>query len=297
MNKARLVRIATYASVVIATLLLLLKVYAWWFTDSISILASLLDSAIDIAASVMIVIAVQIAQTPPDKEHRFGHGNAEPMAALAQSVFISGSAIYLIVFSIERYMHPQAIQSAELGFNVMIISLMVTLGLISFQRYVIIKTQSSAIKADSLHYLSDVLANILVIITLWFSAIQWLDPILGFAIASWIFYSAVRIAIEAGNQLLDHELPQEMREEIQQITLSTEGVLGMNDLRSYQSGPNRFVQFDLELDDNQSLLESHNITENVTQKLKQRFPDLDVMIHQEPASLKYDKSHHNWGKE
>ncbi|WP_029408645.1 cation diffusion facilitator family transporter [Thiomicrorhabdus sp. Milos-T2] len=297
MNKARLVRIATYASVLIATSLLLLKLYAWWFTGSVSILATLLDSAIDIAASIMIVIAVQIAQTPADKEHRFGHGNAEPLAALAQSVFISGSAIYLIVFSIERYMHPQAIQSADLGFNVMIISLMVTLGLISFQRYVILKTQSSAIKADSLHYLSDVLANILVIITLWFSAIQWLDPILGFAIAAWIFYSAVRIAIEAGNQILAHELPQEMREEIQQITLSTEGVLGMNDLRSYQSGPNRFVQFDLELDDNQSLLESHNITENVTQKLKQRFTDLDVMIHQEPASLKYDPSHHSWGKE
>ncbi|WP_040727201.1 cation diffusion facilitator family transporter [Thiomicrorhabdus sp. Kp2] len=297
MNKARLVRIATYASVVIASLLLLLKLYAWWYTESVSILASLLDSAIDIAASVMIVIAVQIAQTPADKEHRFGHGNAEPLAALAQSVFISGSAVYLIIYSIERFIHPQAIQSADLGFIVMIISLMVTLGLLSFQRYVIRKTQSTAIKADSLHYLSDVLANILVIITLWFSAIQWLDPLAGFAIAAWIFYSAIRIAIEAGNQLLDHELPQQMREEIKQITLATEGVLGMNDLRSYQSGPNKFVQFDLELDDNLSLFESHKIAENVTKKLKQRFTDLDVVIHQEPASLKYDPSHHNWGKE
>lgn len=297
MNKPQLVRIATYTSVVIATLLLLLKVYAWWYTDSISILASLLDSAIDIAASIMIVIAVQIAQTPADKEHRFGHGNAEPLAALAQSVFISGSAIYLIIYSIERFIHPQAIQSADLGLIIMIISLMVTLGLLSFQRYVIRKTQSTAIKADSLHYLSDVLANILVIITLWFSAIQWLDPLLGFAIAAWIFYSALRIAIEAGNQLLDHELPQTMREEIKQITLDTTGVLGMNDLRSYQSGPNKFVQFDLELDDNLTLFESHRITENVTKKLKQRFTDLDVMIHQEPASLKHDKSHHNWGKE
>lgn len=297
MNKARLVRIATYTSVAIATSLLLLKGYAWWQTESVSILASLLDSAIDIAASIMIVIAVQIAQTPADKEHRFGHGNAEPLAALAQSIFISGSAIYLIIFSIDRLVHPQAVQAPTLGLIVMSISLIVTLGLLSFQRYVIHKTQSTAIKADALHYLSDVLANILVIITLWLSAIHWLDPVIGFLIAAWIFYSAIQIVIEAGNQLLDHELPQEMREEIMKITLDTTGVLGMNDLRSYQSGPNRFVQFDLELEDSLSLFESHAITEEVTLKLKQRFTDLDVMIHQEPVSLKYDTSHHNWGKE
>lgn len=296
MNKARLVRIATYTSVVIASLLLLLKLYAWWHTDSVSILASLLDSAIDIAASIMIVIAVQIAQTPADKEHRFGHGNAEPLAAVAQSVFIAGSAIYLILFSIERFIDPQPISAPNLGLIVMIISLMVTLGLVSFQRYVILKTQSTAIKADSLHYLSDVLANILVIITLWLSAIEWLDPLLGLAIAAWIFYSAVQIAIEAGNQLLDHELPKSMRDEIKKITLTTPQVLGMNDLRTYQSGPNKFVQFDLELDDQLTLLESHKITEEVTQRLKEQFKDLDVMIHQEPASLKNDPSHHNWGK-
>ena len=296
MNKARLVRIATYASVVIASLLLLLKFYAWWYTSSVSILASLLDSAIDIAASIMIVIAVQIAQTPADKEHRFGHGNAEPLAALAQSVFIAGSAIYLIIFSIERFIYPHAITSPDLGLIVMIISLLVTLGLLSFQRYVIKKTQSTAIKSDSLHYLSDVLANLLVIISLWLSAIEWLDPLLGLGIAAWIFYSAIQIAIDAGNQLLDHELPKSMREEIKQITLTTSHVRGMNDLRSYQSGPNKFVQFDLELDDNLTLLESHKITENVTQRLKAKFADLDVMIHQEPASLKNDPSHHKWGK-
>jgi ferrous-iron efflux pump FieF len=297
MKNPQLVRLATYASVVVAISLLLLKTYAWWHTDSISILASLLDSAIDIAASVMIVFAVHIAQTPADKEHRFGHGKAEPLAALAQSVFISGSAIYLIIYSIDRFINPQAISSPDLGLMVMIISLVVTLGLLSFQRYVIQKTQSTAIKSDSLHYLSDVLANILVIITLWFSAIQWLDPLLGFVIAAWIFYSAIQIAIEAGNQLLDHELPQSIREEIVQITLNTPDVLGMNDLRTYQSGPTKFVQFDLELDDDLTLLESHKIAEEVTQRLKYKYEDMDVIVHQEPASLKNDASHHSWGSE
>lgn len=297
MNKARLVRIATYASVVIASLLLLLKFYAWWNTSSVSILASLLDSAIDIAASIMIVIAVQIAQTPADKEHRFGHGNAEPLASLAQSIFIAGSAVYLIIYSIDRINDPKPISSPDLGLIVMIISLIFTLALVIFQRYVIRKTQSTVIKSDALHYLSDVMANVLIILTLWFSTIDWLDPALGFVIAAWILYSAIQISIEAGNQLLDHELPQHMREEIKQITLSTPNVLGMNDLRTYQSGPNQFVQFDLELDDTFTLLESHKITEDVTQRLKEKFEGLDVMIHQEPASFINDPSHHNWGKE
>ena len=297
MKKARLVRITTYITVAVATLLLLLKSYAWWQTESVSILASLLDSAIDIAASIMILIAVQIAQTPADKEHRFGHGNAEPLASLAQSIFIAGSAVYLIIYSIDRITDPKPISSPDLGLVVMVLSLIFTLALVVFQRYVIRRTQSTVIKSDSLHYLSDVMANILIILTLWFSTIDWLDPILGFAIAAWILYSAIQIAIEAGNQLLDHELPQPMREEIKKITLSTPNVLGMNDLRTYQSGPNQFVQFDLELDDHLTLSQSHKIAENVTQRLKAKFSDIDVMIHQEPVSLKHDPEHHNWGKE
>jgi len=297
MKKARLVRITTYITVAVAALLLLLKSYAWWQTESVSILASLLDSAIDIVASVMILIAVQIAQTPADKEHRFGHGNAEPLASLAQSVFIAGSAVYLIIYSIDRITDPKPISSPDLGLVVMVLSLIFTLALVVFQRYVIRRTQSTVIKSDSLHYLSDVMANILIILTLWFSTIDWLDPALGFAIAAWILYSAIQIAIEAGNQLLDHELPQEMRDEIKKITLSTPKVLGMNDLRTYQSGPNQFVQFDLELYDNLTLSQSHKIAENVTQRLKVKFSDIDVMIHQEPVSLKHDPDHHNWGKE
>lgn len=296
MNNARLVRVATYFSVLVALTLLVLKSYAWWHTGAVSILASLLDSAIDIAASIMILVAVHIAQTPPDKEHRFGHGNAEPLASLAQSIFIAGSAIYLLIFSIERLLVSQPIESPELGLNVMFISLLLTLVLISFQRYVISKTQSTAIQTDSLHYLTDVLANLLVILSLWLSHLNWLDPVIGLFIAAWILYAAVRIAMTSGNQLLDHELPESMRQTIRQITLQTPQVKGMNDLRTYQSGPIQFVQFDLELDDNLTLLESHAITEEVTQRLKAKYNDLDVMIHQEPVSLSNDPAHHSWGK-
>lgn len=296
MNKAKLVRLATYASVCIASMLFFLKLIAWWQTSSVSILASLLDSFVDIIASVMIVIAVQIAQTPADTEHRFGHGKAEPLAALAQSVFIVGSAGYLVLYALERMYHPQAILEVETGLVIMSLSLFMTLGLIAFQHYVIKQTNSTAIQADSLHYVSDVLANILVILGLWLSHIQWIDPLLALAIALWILRSAIHIAKNASNQLLDHELPEEMRLQIQAIILETPDVRGFNDLRTYQSGPNRFIQFDLELDDELTLAESHYISEQVTMALKASFENIDVMIHQEPISLKNDKAHHTWGR-
>ncbi|GKT11482.1 MAG: ferrous-iron efflux pump FieF [Thiomicrorhabdus sp.] len=296
MNKNQLVRLATYASVLIATTLLVLKVFAWWKTDSVAILASLLDSFIDIIASVMIVFAVRIAQTPPDQKHRFGHGNAEPLAALAQSVFIIGSAGYLILYAVDRMFNEQTIQASGTGLAIMALSLILTLGLIAFQKYVIKQTNSTAIKADSLHYVSDVMANILVILGLWLSHIQWLDPLLAFGIALWIFRSAITIAKDATQQLLDCELPKEIRHHIQEIIVSHPQVRGYNDLRTYQSGPNNFVQFDLELDDHLTLTESHEITEEVTSTLKDAFENMDVIIHQEPASLKHDKNHHTWGQ-
>lgn len=280
-----------------ALLLVLIKVTAWIRSDSVSILASMLDSMLDIAASLLIAFAVYIAQIPADKEHRFGHGKAEPLAAMAQSVFIAGSAIYLIIYAIDRLFIQQPIQHADIIMLYMIFSLFMTLALVVFQRYVIHKTQSTAIKADSLHYLSDLLANLLVIASLWLSHLGWIDPAIGLLIGLWILHSAVKIAKDASYQLLDHELPQKERQEMIQTILGHPGVRGVNDLRTYQSGPNKFMQCDLELDDFLTLRESHAITEDVTTLLKQKFDQLDVMIHQEPVSLKNDPEHHTWGAE
>lgn len=295
-SKAQWVKIATYASVLTAITLVFIKAVAWVRTDSVGILASLLDSALDVVSSIMIAVAVIISQMPPDDEHRFGHGKAEPLAALAQSIFIAGSAFYLIIYSIERIWHTQPIQHADSAMLYMTFTLIMTVMLISFQRFIIYKTNSTAIRADSLHYISDVATNLIVIVGLWLSHIQWLDPLLGFLIAVFILTSAFKIALDSGNQLLDHELPETFRKELQEIILNTPNVKGFNDLRTYQSGPNRFVQFDIELDDNLTLREAHHITEEVTTNLKEHDPDLDVMIHQEPVSLKDHPTHHNWGK-
>lgn len=297
LSKQKLVRLATYASVSTALILVAIKFTAWVRSDSVSILASLLDSTLDIAASLLIAFAVYIAQIPADQEHRFGHGKAEPLAAMGQSIFIAGSAVYLIIFSIERILAPQAIANAPEMIVYMIFTLALTLTLISFQRYVIAKTQSTAIRADSLHYLTDVFANSLVILSLWLSHIQWIDPLLALLIGLWILHSAVSIARDASHQLLDHELPEQQRQAMVEIMLSHPGVRGVNDLRTYQSGPNKFMQCDLELDDFLTLRQSHAIAEDVTEQLQAAFEDLDVMIHQEPVSLQNDPAHHNWGAE
>lgn len=160
----RLVRLATYVAVAVAIILVLIKLYAWLRTGSASILASLLDSTVDILASLIIMYAVMISQAPADKEHRFGHGKAEPLASLAQSAFIAGSAVYLILYAIESLWMNSALQQVTVGLWVMALSLALTTLLVIFQYYVIQKTKSTAIQSDALHYVSDILTTGLVIL-------------------------------------------------------------------------------------------------------------------------------------
>lgn len=291
----RLVRLATYVAVAVAIILVLIKLYAWLRTGSASILASLLDSTVDILASLIIMYAVMISQAPADKEHRFGHGKAEPLASLAQSAFIAGSAVYLILYAIESLWMHSALQQVNIGLWVMGLSLVLTTLLVIFQYYVIQKTKSTAIQSDALHYVSDILTTGLVILGLLLSQLQWLDPILAILIALWIMRSAYTIGRDSVNQLMDGEIDEDMRAEVIRIILATPKVQGYNDLRTYRAGPNCFVQFDLELDDQLTLFESHAISENVVNNLKATFANLDVMVHQEPVSFRHDADHHQWG--
>lgn len=291
----RLVRLATYVAVAVAIILVLIKLYAWLRTGSASILASLLDSTVDILASLIIMYAVMISQAPADKEHRFGHGKAEPLASLAQSAFIAGSAVYLILYAIESLWMNSALQQVTVGLWVMALSLTLTTLLVIFQYYVIQKTKSTAIHSDALHYVSDILTTGLVILGLLLSQLQWLDPILAILIALWIMRSAYTIGRDSVNQLMDGEIDEDMRAEVIRIILATPKVQGYNDLRTYRAGPNCFVQFDLELDDQLTLFESHAISENVVNNLKATFTNLDVMVHQEPVSFRHDADHHQWG--
>ena len=184
----RLLRLATYASVATASLLIAGKLAAALMTGSVSVLASLVDSMMDVAASIINLLAVHYSLQPPDRDHRFGHGKAEPLAGLVQAAFIAGSAVFLILHAVERLLYPQPINDATVGVSVLVFAMIATGALLLFQRYVIRQTQSTAIRADALHYATDLLTNAVTIAALGLAMLGWpsADPVFAIGIAFYI---------------------------------------------------------------------------------------------------------------
>ena len=283
---AKLLRLATYASISVALILIVAKLIAWGLSDSVSLLATLIDSVLDALASLINLIAVRHALTPADKEHRFGHGKAEALAGLSQSMFIAGSAGFLLLEAGRRLISPIAVESVGVSMLVMVFSIIATLLLLSFQAHVIRKTNSTAIRADALHYRTDLLVNASVILALWLSVKGWagFDALFACAIAIYILYSAWEIITVSYDHLMDRELPDEQREEIERLVLQHKSARGLHDLRSRHSGTVTFIQLHIELDDDLSLLEAHKISDEVELCLLEAFPGSEIIIHIDPQS-------------
>jgi len=284
---ARLMRMATYASTSVAIVLIVAKTVAWLMTDSVSLLATLIDSCLDAAAAIVNLLAVRHALEPADRQHRFGHGKAEALAGLGQSTFIAGSAVFLSLESIGRLSHPQPIGSLMVGVAVMVFSILATLGLLMFQRHVIRHSGSTAIKADYLHYKTDFLINSGVIVALGLAYYGWpgFDPIFAIGIVVFILYSAWGIVRESLDLLMDHELPDDEREQIKAIVRNHPDAHNLHDLRTRKSGTTVFIQLHLELDDNLTLMQAHQISDSVEANILEAFPNAEILIHEDPASL------------
>ena len=284
---AKLLRLATYASISVALILIIAKLVAWGLSDSVSLLATLIDSVLDALASLINLVAVRHALTPADKEHRFGHGKAEALAGLSQSMFIAGSAGFLLLDAGRRLISPIAVEAVGTSMLVMVFSIVATLLLLGFQRHVIRKTNSTAIRADALHYRTDLLVNASVILALWLSVKGWagFDALFACAIAIYILYSAWEIITVSYDHLMDRELPDPQREEIEKLVLQHKSARGLHDLRSRHSGTMTFIQLHLELDDDLSLLEAHKISDEVELSLLEAFPGSEIIIHIDPQSV------------
>ena len=279
-------RLATYASVAVASVLIVTKFTAWVMTDSVSLLSTLIDSLLDVAASGLNLIAVHHALQPADHEHRFGHGKAEALAGLGQAAFISGSAAFLLIEAGQRILKPKTIDNSEIGIAVMVMAIVLIVILVAFQRYVVRMTGSFAISADSLHYQADVLVNASVIVSLLLvTRLGWTlaDPLFAIAIAGYIVWGAWRIAHGAVDVLMDHELPDEDRQRIRAIAMDHPGVRDLHDLRTRSSGTQAFIQLDLELDGDLKLRDAHAVAVQVMIKLADAFPNAEVFVHQDPA--------------
>ncbi len=282
----RLLRLATRASVITAFMLIVVKLGAWWLTESVSVMASLIDSLMDAFASILNLAAVRYSLQPADEDHRFGHGKAEPLAGLAQSAFIAGSAVFLVLHAIDRLVHPQPVLEIGVGIGVMVFATLATLGLLAIQRRVIRATGSTAVRADSLHYLTDLLTNLSIIAALVLSGmgVRGVDPLIAILIAIYIIYSAWQIGGDSVHLLMDRELPDEQKNEIREIARRHPEVRGLHELRMRRSGQTYIIQLHLELDEDMSLARAHAISDDVEGEIMRVFPGSDVLIHQDPVS-------------
>jgi ferrous-iron efflux pump FieF len=286
-------RRATYASVSVALLLIAVKFAAWLETGSVALLSSVIDSLLDAVAAVINLAAVRHAMTPADREHRFGHGKAEPLAVLGQSAFITGSAVLLLAEAVRRLIEPAEVANPPLGIAVMMFSIALTVVLVMFQRGVVRRTGSIAIGADELHYRSDVILNLSVIAALALGAlsgIHILDPLFGAAIGVWIVWSAVGLARLSLTQLMDQELPDDEREKIREIAQSHPQVIAAHDLRTRVAGPTAFIQIHIEMDGEMSLIRAHEVSDEVEAMLRRAYPNAEIIIHQDPAGIEEPRS-------
>ena len=287
-NTHLLVRSASIASLLVASTLIVLKYYGWVTTNSVSLLGSLADSLIDFLASVFVFVAISYSILPADAKHRFGYGKSEGLAAFVQSLLIGISGIYVCFEAIKRLLNPSQINQPSIAIWIILVSIVLTLTLVMYQKYVVKKSKSIAIESDRYHYLTDTYINLSVLfsiaITGW-TRFVFIDALVGLLISGVILYTSVTLLKKSFKILLDQEIQSDDRDRIREIALDHPKVLGFHDLRTRDTGREYIIQFHLELDPNMSLLESHEITDEVTDNVLKLYPDSELIIHTDPLGI------------
>jgi len=287
-NTDPLVRSASIASLLVASTLIVLKYYGWVATNSISLLGSLADSLIDFLASVFVFIAISYSLLPADAKHRFGYDKSEGLAAFIQSLLIGISGIYVCFEAITRLLNPSQINQPNIAIWIILVSIALTIALIVYQKYVVKKSQSMAIESDQYHYLTDTFINLSVlfsiVITGW-TRFTFIDAVVGLLISGVVLYTAFILLKKSFKILLDQEIQSSHRDQIRKIALQHPQVLGFHDLRTRDTGRKYIIQFHLELDPKMSLLESHRITDEVTDNVLDVYPNSELIIHTDPLGI------------
>jgi ferrous-iron efflux pump FieF len=281
----RLMRRVALAAVVTGLFLVAIKIVAFIVTDSMAMMASMADSALDVIGSSVNLLAVRTALTPADREHRFGHGKAEPLAGLAQGAFIAGSATFVVIEAIERLLEPRPVEHGLVGLVVMGVSIAAAVGLVVAQRFVVRRTGSIAINADFMHYLGDIVVNLGVVVAIVLAtsfALPAADPIIGILVACLLAAGSWNVFRQSYNQLMDRELPDADRERIKRIIMQNPAVQDLHDLRTRAAGVRAFIQVHIELNPSFSLMSAHAVADEVEASLNKVFPNAEVIIHQDP---------------
>ncbi len=282
-------KITSYASIGVAFTLIIVKFGAYLTTDSVALLSSLLDSGVDLFASMITAYGVIVAMRPPDREHRFGHGKAEALAALAQAVFITLSSGALLYKAFDRFITPTVIQNTDMGYRVMVVAIILTIALLLLQSYTIAQTKSLAIASDRLHYVGDVFINGAVMATFALQArfnMLWLDPFFALVIAGILFWGAYNIYKASLRVLMDAEIPIKKRHRIIRTMTRVKGVKGVHDVRTREASGSIIVEAHIEMDPQITLEDAHKITEAVERAVHKQYKKIDITIHQDPFGHK-----------
>ncbi len=279
---------AAQLSILAAGFLITLKTVTGFLTGSISVWASLLDSTMDIFASIINYYAVRAASNPPDEDHRYGHGKAESLAGLFQAFVITASGLVLVFEAVKRLARPHPTAQEWLGVGTMAVAAAVSVALVARLRAVARKTDSPALAADAVHYATDVFTNgaalvalLVVALTGWTPA----DPLISLAISAFILWSAVDVARDAVDVLMDRRLGPEVDEAVARVVESfrDKGVTGFHDLRTRRSGSLKFIDLHLEVTPDKSFVRAHDLTTRVIRAIEREVPRSRVQIHTDPA--------------
>ena len=276
---------AAQASVTVATILSVAKLYAAWVTGSVAMLGSLVDSGLYLVASASLLYGVHRAAEPPDRDHRFGHGKAEAVAALFQVMLIGVSALGIAIQAIRQIAGGSGSTAAPAGIAVSLLAIVVTFLLVIYQRRVIAASGSVAIGTDNIHYRSDLALNLSVIAALaidQYLGIRGADALFGLGIAAWLGWSAWNASAKAIDQLMDREWPNAKRQRFLAVASQHPELRGIHELRTRTSGNRDFVQFHVWVDGQMTLAAAHRVMDEVEAQLMREFPDTEVLIHPDP---------------
>jgi cation diffusion facilitator family transporter len=295
---ARLTARITVLSVAMSLLLTGLKLFGWRAGDSTALLASLADSALDVVAAIATFIAVRVAAAPPDAEHRFGHGKAEAFASLLQAALIFASAALIGKEAIERMIWPKPVGSELQAAGIMIVSTVLTVGLVTLQNRVLKATTSVAISGDRAHYASDIASNIAALIgigaTMLFRDPRF-DAAAGLFVMAWLVWGAFGVLRDSTDHLMDKELDDAERQRIVECAKADPRVRGVHELRTRAVGARIHIQMHVDLDPDQTLREAHDVVEGMERRLAEAFPSADILIHPDPEG--FAEPHGPFGQE
>ena len=282
LSKEKMVNNAVVLSFFSSVIIVVIKSFACYKTGSMSIMSTMLDAFLDLMTSASNIMVIRFAMVPPNNEYRFGHYKIEDISVFTQScVFLLSGIVSMLICTYKSYI-GYSISENNLGIGIMTIVVMMNILLLAYQRYVIKKSNSLIIKSDYVHYLSDIMSHIAVIISLYFANMVLIDYVFSMLIGAYIVYSAIELIKVSFYQLIDRELDSESQNLVIKTLKKFPEVLGAHDLKTRKAGSKKFIQVHIELDPNMTLYDAHDVSDKISDEISSILEDAEVIIHQDP---------------